>query len=153
MAKTHPKKPGSLLIIGIIVIGFVLLFLLKTLSQPHLSAPVQTSDLSALTAADPLAYPQAQMVNQTQNDQVTKLEWQTTDPLPTVVDWYLSAISSLGWTIDVFPANLDAQDIQYLTALKNSDQLQLSLTRSSPTDPTQILLVIQPNPTLIPEDE
>ena len=96
MAKTHPKKPGSLLIIGIIVIGFVLLFLLKTLSQPHLSSPSKTSDLSALTAADPLAYPQAQSVTHTQTGQVTKFEWQTSDPIPTVVDWYLSALGGLG---------------------------------------------------------
>jgi hypothetical protein len=144
MTKTPPQKPGLLLIVLAVIIGLALLFLLKALTQPNLATPSQTLNTTATANTNPLAYPHAQLISQIQKDQVTNLEWQTADPIPTVVDWYLSALVSLGWEVNVFPANLDAPDIQYLTALKNSSLLQLSLIRSSPTYPTQIILVIQP---------
>lgn len=69
------------------------------------------------------------------NKEVTKKSdryngvWQTPDSVPSVVNWYLKDLPSNNWIVDVLPANINATDIQYLTAVKDNLYLQLSIVR------------------------
>jgi hypothetical protein len=69
--------------------------------------------------------------------------WETTDSVPTVMNWYIERLPQEGWFIDDYPAQDQAETIQYLDAHQEDDItniLQLSVIRDPDTNTTKVIL-------------
>jgi hypothetical protein len=69
--------------------------------------------------------------------------WDTSDTVPEVMAWYLEILPQQGWFIDDYPAQDQADFIQFLDAHKEDDPsfiLQLTAIREPGSDQTEILL-------------
>jgi hypothetical protein len=76
--------------------------------------------------------------------------WETTDSVPTVMDWYLKKLPQDGWLIDDYPANKKEENIQFIDAHKGNQTIQVSVIRDKGTQMTKVILEY---PYEIPEDE
>jgi hypothetical protein len=75
-----------------------------------------------------------------------KSSWSVSASVPTVVKWYMDNLQSSGWKIEIPPANLAAEDIQFLEASKDGSlPIQLSVIRKGNyTEVTAEFIPIKP---------
>jgi hypothetical protein len=76
--------------------------------------------------------------------------WETTDSVPTVMAWYIEKLPSEGWFIDDYPADSQAEDIQFIDAHKEEQTIQVSVIRDPDTQKTKVVIEY---PIVTPEEE
>ena len=54
--------------------------------------------------------------------------WKTNASIPKVTNWYLKALETADWTIEIFPADPDSTGIQYILASRRKPKLTLQLS-------------------------
>lgn len=93
-------------------------------------------------------YPESDLSNSTKDlqpagDYSYHGTWETTDSVPTVMAWYLERLPQEGWFIDDYPAQDQAESIQFLDAHQQDDItkiLQLSVIRDPDTNTTKVII-------------
>jgi hypothetical protein len=66
--------------------------------------------------------------------------WETTDSVPTVMAWYLEKLPQDGWSIDDYPADRKAEDVQFVDGHKGEEPIQVSVIKNKKIGLTQIVI-------------
>jgi hypothetical protein len=138
MAELKQKLLVSALILLVIVFGGVLY--LKFVTQP-------TSKIKlAQDFPNIPQYPGAVLIKsntdphegETYNGVKYSATWQVKVKLSDVSKWYMTKLPSSGWTVDVPPGNINAEDIQLITFINDTYTLNMSFSKNSDSGLTSI---------------
>ena len=66
--------------------------------------------------------------------------WETGDSVPVVMAWYLEKLPQEGWFIDDYPADKNAQDVQFIDGHKEDKVIQVSVTREQGAQTTKVII-------------
>jgi len=127
-----------LIIIAVsLLIGGV--FILKQIFQsPHpnqrLNNDQAQTEISTVNFPQFPVYPQAILVDRIQKTEsgepILTKTWQADAPLPQISQWYIDNLPSLGWQVDLLPANPQDEHTQLIVAFKNTQKVNLSLIKA-----------------------
>lgn len=81
--------------------------------------------------------------------------WETSDPVPAVMKWYLEKLKTEGWNMNVLPADGESTDIQFAQGYKGNDEtniIQVSVMKDTESGKTKIVVEF-PSKSAIYEDE